>query len=256
MTFNIAHGRGLSLYQGFVSPAKLKKNLKRIGDFARESEADILAMQEVDLNSHWNRGMNLLAGIQAASGHPFGVIGVNNRREGKKALAYGNGLLSRFPISHWENIPFGGAKLGEKGFLYAELKIGADRTGSEKILPVVVLHLDFRSAERRMVQLDKLAEYMRYSRTNNPNRLRTVFCGDFNCGPRAAVDAVRQLDGVLRRVGDYRIYPVSDPTFPSVWPKQKIDFIFMPASFKVLFCEVPRILLSDHCPVVIEFETE
>jgi endonuclease/exonuclease/phosphatase family metal-dependent hydrolase len=247
MTYNIAHGRGLSLYQGFVSPSKLRRNLKAIGNFVREAEVDILAMQEVDLDSHWNRRVNLLAVIQSVTGHPFGIIGINNRRTGPKVLAYGNGLLSKFPILKWENNPFGGAKLGEKGFLYAELKINGS------IVPVVVLHLDFRSTERRIRQLSKLVDYIR-ALPPDPKRTPPIFCGDFNCGPRSAEDAVRQLDEALRKVGDYRIYPVSDPTFPSLWPRQKIDFIFTPSSFHVRFCEVPKIHMSDHRPVLMEFE--
>ncbi|MDR2844485.1 MAG: endonuclease/exonuclease/phosphatase family protein [Puniceicoccales bacterium] len=248
ITFNIAHGRGLSLYQGFVSQHKLRRTLKAIGAFARESEADILALQEVDLESHWNRGVNLLAAIQSESNHPFGVLGVNNRRVGRRSLAYGNGLLSHFPIAHWENFPFGNATLGEKGFLHTELKI------HDKILPVVNLHLDFRSAERRVRQLEKLVAHVR-GLAVSPERFPPLFCGDFNCGPRGEEDAFRQLDDALRDTGDYRIYPVGEPTFPSLWPQQKLDFVFLPACFRVCFCEVPRIRLSDHCPVLLEFET-
>lgn len=247
MTFNIAHGRGLSLYQGFVSASRIRRNLKAIGRFVREAEVDILALQEVDLNSHWNRGINLLATIQSESNHPFGILGVNNRREGPRRLAYGNGILSKFPIAKWDNFPFGSATLGEKGFLYTELQI--NRT----LVPVVVLHLDFRSAERRLRQLTKLVNYIR-DLPPDPTRCPPIFCGDFNSGPRSAEDAVRQLDEALHAIGDYRIYPIGESTFPSFWPRQKLDFIFIPASFQVHFCEVPAIRLSDHRPVLMEFE--
>ena len=248
MTYNIAHGRGLSLYQGFVSASRIRRNLKAIGRFVREAEVDILALQEVDLNSHWNRGINLLATIQSETDLPFGVLGVNNRREGPRRLAYGNGILSNFPILKWDNFPFGSATLGEKGFLYTELRISPT-----VVLPVVDLHLDFRSAERRIRQLAKLVDYI-HALPPDPQRRQPIFCGDFNSGPRSAEDAVRQLDEALAAIGDYRIYPIGESTFPSFWPQQKLDFIFIPADLKVRFCEVPTIRLSDHRPVLMEFE--
>ncbi|MDR2862374.1 MAG: endonuclease/exonuclease/phosphatase family protein [Puniceicoccales bacterium] len=248
MTFNIAHGRGLSLYQGFVSQHRLRKNLKTLGAFARDAGVDILALQEVDMSSHWTKHCNQLTAIQMETGHPFGVMGVNTQRGGPFPLAYGNGLLSRFPIAHWQNFPFGKATLGEKGFLYTELKIGTDAC-----VPVVTLHLDFRSAARRMDQLEQLIAHI-HALPAAPGRLPALFCGDFNCGPRSEADAVRQFDDALRQIGDYRIYPVSSPTFPSIWPRRKLDFIFLPAAFRVNFSEVPRVRMSDHCPVLVEFE--
>jgi len=48
---------------------------------------------------------------------------VNNRRTGGYQLNYGNAILSRHPIVAWENVTFGTHKVGEKGFLYAEIDV-------------------------------------------------------------------------------------------------------------------------------------
>lgn len=246
-TFNIAHGRGLSFYQGFVSNRGLTRNLEKIAGFLRETDADIVALQEVDGDSHWNKRLDMPSILREKAGYELSMLGVNTRREGKKPLSYGNALLSRLPVAHWENRPFGSATLGEKGFLYAELRLGA------LILPLVNLHLCYKSPVRRRAQIARLMEFLA-ERPPAPNLTAPVVCGDFNSPARHSEDAVRELLSALRPVrGDYRIHPVDAPTFPSVWPKRRLDFVFLPSSFKLIACEVPAIRLSDHRPVVVEF---
>ena len=69
-------------------------------------------------------------------------------------MAYGNALLTRFPIRHAEHEAFGQASLGEKGFVCAELET------PHGILPVVNLHLDFRSRLRRIEQVETLIQFL------------------------------------------------------------------------------------------------
>src|SRR6478735_2498965 len=88
VTFNIAHGRGLSLYQGFHSENGIRKNLVRIGHLLCKHHADVIALQEVDEASHWNKHVNLLAELQVHTGFNHAVLGVNNLRGGGKPLKY------------------------------------------------------------------------------------------------------------------------------------------------------------------------
>lgn len=247
LTCNVAHGRGLSLYQGFVSRRGLAANLERIAGFLRETDADLVALQEIDGDSHWNRRLDMPALLAEKSGYTTSVLGVNTRREGPKPLNYGNALLSRLPMTHWENRPFGNATLGEKGFLYAEVKL--DRL----TLPIVNLHLCYRSPARRRAQIARLMEFLS-ARPVAPGTTAPVVCGDFNAASKESDDAVRELLSGLRPVrGDYRIHPVDAPTFHSLRPTRRLDFVFLPAGFKLISCEVPAVLLSDHRPVVVDF---
>ena len=43
-------------------------------------------------------------------------------------------------------------------------------------------------------------------------------------------------------------------TFPSPLPRRALDFIFLPAGCVNVKCEVVRSILSDHRPVVVDFE--
>ncbi len=250
LTFNIAHGRGLSLYQGFHSERVIRRNLSRIAQLLRESGADIVALQEVDERSHWNKNLNLAQLIGEESGFAHAQIGVNNRRGGDKPLAYGNAILSRHPVHFWENNPFGTATLGEKGFLYAEVDVNGHH------VPVINLHLDFRSRKRRVWQVERVVQYIRQRPCpRGDGMVAPIICGDFNSRSSPDGDAVNQLfQTVLDAHGDYTLHPQGAKTFPTYWPRKTIDFVLLPKPYRFRCEHVVKSYLSDHLPVLVEFE--
>ncbi|HNX05557.1 MAG TPA: endonuclease/exonuclease/phosphatase family protein [Opitutales bacterium] len=250
MTFNIAHGRGLGLYQGFTSPRKLRRNISAIAELVRGLKVSIAAFQEIDESSHWHHGLRMMETLKIESAFPNALMGVNNRRGGDKPLAYGNALFTSLPVELWDNQPFGGATLGEKGFLYAELSLGGPY-----LLPIVNLHLDFRSRKRRIVQVEKMLDYMR-ARPERPDRIHLppVVCGDFNSSAAPQDDAVQHLFRHLVEASGYMLFPLETRTFPSYFPRRGIDFVFIPGSFRVLECTVVPAMLSDHRPVLVDFD--
>jgi endonuclease/exonuclease/phosphatase family metal-dependent hydrolase len=251
LTLNIAHGRGLSTYQGFHSARGIERNLNRIAHLIRKTEPHVVALQEVDEDSHWNKRIHLLEMLQGKSGYPYGYLGVHNRREGRLPLAYGNGLLSRLPIEYAEHRAFGQASLGEKGFMFAELAL------PQAQLPVVNLHLDFRSRRRRIRQIERLIDYLdeRADGAVSGPFFQPVICGDFNAREGRPADAVRHLFRYLQERCAYQLYPQGKcRTFPSVLPTHGIDFFFIPPAYRVRRCEVLRSYVSDHRPILIELE--
>ncbi|GHC00428.1 endonuclease/exonuclease/phosphatase family protein [Cerasicoccus arenae] len=249
ITFNIAHGRGLSLYQKFSSPQRIRKNLHAIGELMAKVDADVVALQEVDEDSHWNWNINLLHEIQTAAGFEHAELGVTNRREGKRPLAYGNAILSRHPLEHWHNQAFGEATLGEKGFLYAEI----DYKGHT--LPLLNAHLDFRSRKRRLEQVEQIIDYLitHSHRGKDGAPLAPIICGDFNSRSAPKADAVNHLFQHILAHREYQLFPKNQKTFPTHLPSKVIDFIFLPEPYKMQRCEVLPGFLSDHKPVLLEF---
>lgn len=249
LTLNIAHGRGLSPYQGLHSAKRIERNLSRIAHLLRRVNADVVALQEVDEDSHWNKRIHLLDVLRDAAGYEESYLGVHNRREGRLPLAYGNGLLTRFPIRHAEHQAFGRASLGEKGFVCAELET------KQGILPVINLHLDFRSRLRRIEQVEHLIAFLNdkhYTSDRKPH-LSPIICGDFNARQGKRTDAVRHLFHYLLDDMHYQVYPKSrSKTFPSVWPTHGIDFFFIPPSCRVKTCAVLRSFVSDHRPLLVD----
>ncbi|MFT5837485.1 MAG: endonuclease/exonuclease/phosphatase family metal-dependent hydrolase [Candidatus Azotimanducaceae bacterium] len=250
LTLNIAHGRGLSAYQGFVSARGIQRCLGRVAHLLKKVDADIVALQEVDEDSHWNQGIHLLDSLKAQTGYPHSYLGVHNRREGKLPLAYGNGLLTKFPIKHAEHTAFGRASLGEKGFMCAELET------PQGILPVINLHLDFRSRLRRIEQVEHLIQFFddkKYTVEGTPH-LSPIICGDFNSRSGKPADAVRHLFNYLQHQCEYTLLPTGrkSRTFPSLLPVHGLDFVFVPPSYQVCSSEVLRSYVSDHRPVLVE----
>ncbi|EDY80421.1 endonuclease/exonuclease/phosphatase family [Verrucomicrobiia bacterium DG1235] len=244
MTFNIAHGRGLSLYQGFSSARTISKNLDRIAHIIREQQPDIVALQEIDASSHWNGHINLLDYLQSATDYPVSIHGIHNRRDGRKPLAYGNAFLSKFPVKDWKVVSFGEKKLGEKGFL--EACFLAD--GTE--IDVINLHLDFRSRRTRLRQVDQLIASIHQRSLADPYHLPPIICGDFNTSSRSSSDALHQL--IERSAGeeDYHYFPKRERTFPAHFPSRGLDFILLAAPFEAENTEVIKSFASDHLPVL------
>ncbi|MCB1691242.1 MAG: endonuclease/exonuclease/phosphatase family protein [Pseudomonadales bacterium] len=251
ITFNIAHGRGLSLYQGFHSARYIEQNLRKITKVLNDAEADFVAMQEVDEDSYWNKNINLLDVIRRETEYHHSYIGINNTRSGPQNLSYGNAILSRHPISTRHNQPFAQTRIGGKGFLYAEIAIGS------AIVPIVNIHLDFRSRMRRVEQIEQVITFIEsQSGVNGNGRFQPIVCGDFNCPARREGDAVHRLFDYLERDKHYTLLPEKARTFPAYFPTRTIDFVFMPHRYRIRHARVLPVYVSDHRPVLVEFEPE
>jgi endonuclease/exonuclease/phosphatase family metal-dependent hydrolase len=248
LTFNIAHGRGLAPIQGLTSRRKIKANLARIARLIKQVGADIVAFQEIDQDSRWAGSFDHLDYLKDLTGFPHAAFGVNNRRGGLLHLHYGNALLSRHPILHWENFAFGSSRLGEKGFLFAEIDVHGQR------VPLVNLHLHYRSRVKRFRQLDRLLEVLDVEARRHGSRwgVPPIVCGDFNT-PGHTNDATASLVRHLHRFGSYSLHPLEGATFPSPLPTRRLDFVMLPEGCRAPFSETLPVLLSDHRPVLVEF---
>jgi endonuclease/exonuclease/phosphatase family metal-dependent hydrolase len=254
LTFNIAHARGASpVHQSLRSGARLRANLLKIARLITRLEADIVGLQEIDQDSRWSGSFDHLEFLREHTGLTHAVHGVNNRRAGRYHLNYGNAFLSRFPVHHHETVAFGRGTLGEKGFLFAEVETPAGR------LPLINTHLHHRSRPARMKQAAQLMHFLDQQRAHRRARWRTgpILCGDLN-NPAGRPDAT---DGLLAYLGQFETYallPVGRAghaanTFPSVWPRRPLDYVYLPAMCTEPESMVVRCFLSDHRPVLVEF---
>ncbi len=248
LTFNIAHGRGLTPIQGLTMARKLRANLSKIARLIENTSPDIVALQEVDQNSRWAGNFDHLEYLRLHTGYRYSVYGINNQRKGLLNLSYGNAILSRHPILEWENTVFGESTVGEKGFLYTEIDVGGRR------LPVMNLHLHYRSRRHRFNQAERVMDYItsKQSHRNDHWHMPPIVCGDLN-NPHTRPDATAELMRYFKLHGHYSFHPQGGKTFPSPLPSRALDFIFLPPACEGAKSEVVSSYLSDHRPVLAEF---
>jgi endonuclease/exonuclease/phosphatase family metal-dependent hydrolase len=232
MTFNIHHGRGLDD----------QVNLERIAALIQSEQADVVALQEVDKGVARTARRDLPAELAALTGLTA-VFSNNFHFQGGE---YGNAILTKFPVTQWQNRHYQMLRVGEqRGLLQATLNI----RGREVLL--LNTHIDYRGddAERWM----NVAEIETVAR-QHPNQ-PIILCGDFNDTPGSRVH--RRLSETFFDVWELA---GAGPgfTFPAAEPTKRIDFIWLSRSpgMKARRAWVPQTDASDHLPVVAEFQWE
>ena len=252
MTFNIAHARGATpVHQGLRSHDRLRANLMKIARLIKRFRVDIVGLQEIDQDSRWSGSFDHLEFLREHTGLAHAVFGLTNKRPGRFHLNYGNAFLSRYPIHHHESAAFGRGTVGEKGFLFAELDTPSGR------LPMLNVHLHHRSRPARLRQVVRLMHFLDEQRKHRKASWRTgpFICGDLN-NPSTQPDATAVLLGYLEQFESCTLLPKGrkSHTFPSLWPGRALDYIYLPGACTESSSMVVRSFLSDHRPVLAEFD--
>lgn len=247
VTWNIAHGRGLRPIQGFQTRKGMQAHLRRMAALIVKLDADIVALQEIDQESSWAGNFDHLQYLREHTGHAHALHGVTTRRTGLFKLCYGNAFLSRHPIEEGEAVTFGKRTVGEKGFLFAEITVHGRR------VPLINLHLHYRSRSARLDQVGQIFRYLaqRHNARSPYWSVPPIVCGDFNTSGKAS-DATAGLLAELEYFGAYALHPENGRTFPAALPTRALDFVLVPTELRVARCEVVPTWLSDHRPVVAE----
>ncbi len=251
LTFNIAHGRGLNPIQGMATAQMLRNNLRKIAKLIGKYSPDVVALQEIDECSRWAGSFDHLDYLRLHTGYPHAAFGINTRRKGLLNLCYGNAFLSKHPIGLTETVVFGTRTVGEKGFVFAEIDLGG------RTVPFVNVHLHHGSREHRIRQIGRMLAWLREKlRVRGPHwDAPPIICGDFN-NPGHSPDATASLLSHMSDYADYVLHPVNRPTYPSPLPTRMLDFVFLPPACRKVESQVLRVILSDHLPVLVDFDLE
>ena len=264
-----------------------KKRLNKIADILNKVDADIVLLQEVDINS--SRSYKINQGQYLANKSVYGYYASASlwRRRAfpdinghHGILEHGLCILSKFPLSNHEaqifslsrGIPFFLRWLfNPHGVQKVDVNLG------NKTITVINLHLDPWSVQNRELQMKNLVQWIKP--INHP----IVLGGDLNLEPLytpfktiyhlqdrpwfITVDQENLQNEntlvLLKEIGfrpcinssTYLKNPKAYYTYPSDDPKVKLDYIFS-NKLKIMngyiFHDAKD--ASDHLPIVAEFE--
>jgi endonuclease/exonuclease/phosphatase family metal-dependent hydrolase len=231
VTYNVHRCRGLD---GRTRPA-------RIVEVLREVDADIIALQEVVSREDGAAEKHQARFIAEALGLNY-LLGENRKLRG---AAYGNVVLSRFPMKVVKNYDLSVEGYERRGCLH----IDVDVEGA--MVHVFNVHLGTDFLERRH-QGRRLAdvEILRQAGLTGPRLL----LGDFNEWTPGLT--TRLLGSHLKSV-DIKKHLRRRRTYPGVLPFMHLDHIYHDDTLELEALKLHRtrkaLVASDHLPLIAEF---
>ncbi len=209
-------------------------NAVRVAEVLREISPDIIALQEV--MDHQAEALS------EALEMPY-VLGETRRRLGH---AYGNVVLSRFPIQTARNFDLSVRGRERRGCLRADLKMEG------RLLHVFNVHLGTALIERRVQGRKLMApELLNAQEIASPR----IVLGDFNEWTRGL--ATRLLRSHLESA-DVRSHLRRSRTYPGVLPFLHLDHIYYDPVLHLEQLTLHRtrrsLVASDHLPLIGDFE--
>lgn len=230
-TYNVHKCRGLDRQ---VSPARIVAVLREIG-------ADIVALQEV-VCLPGDDDRDQAHYIARQLGMEF-RLGENRRIEG---AAYGNVVLSRYPIAFTHNHDISIAGREQRGCLRVDIDLHGAR-----LLHIYNVHLgtsffERRRQARRLLDEDILA--------NGGHAGPRIMLGDFNEWTRGLTSKLlaRYFDSA-----DLRLHLGRSRTYPGILPFMHLDHIYYDHDLLLeggaLHRSGTSLIASDHLPLVADF---
>ena len=236
VTYNVHKCRGMDR----------REHPHRIVEVLRETEADIIALQEVLSVEGSLRERHQARFIAEELGMSY-QMGENRRLHGG---AYGNATLSRLPVRSAQNYDITWSGRERRGCLRADFAV---ETGDRKaLLHIFNIHLGTAFIERRH-QARKLVSHEILN--NDKLEGARIALGDFNEWTRGL--ATRLL-GTHLRSADVRHHLKRARTYPGVLPFLHLDHVYYDDSLELkrltLHKSRTALVASDHLPLIADFQ--
>lgn len=237
-TYNIHKCRGMDR----------RVSVERIAEVIRETEVEIVALQEVVRGQKEDQ----LTELARLAGYPHIAFGENRKHRGG---GYGNGLLSMFPIEDSRNYDVTISGREPRGLLRADVRLL-----SGKLLHILNVHLGTGLMERRGQASLLLHEEILLSKDFSAPR---ILLGDFNEWTRGK--ATKLLSEHFRSAETKPVRKTGPGTkkirsYPGFLPVLHLDHIYYDDALKLKSFHLHRsrkaLLASDHLPLVACFELD
>ncbi|MEA3507480.1 MAG: endonuclease/exonuclease/phosphatase family protein [Synergistota bacterium] len=239
MLYNIRYGTGCGLkhhlplpFCGFLLPTG--RRFGRIADLIASEKPDIVALVEADGGS-WRHGGHCQAGRLARH---LGFESIFIGKYGSGCVADHTPLLRHQGNAVVAGLPWTGCAARDLGRGFKRSLLEVD-FGS---FLLQVVHLSLGKTARRE-QIRRLGQLCR------EKQKPVILAGDCNTFSERETGFIEHATG-LTAAGN-----PGEPTWPSRHPRRALDHVFASPGIKVTDTRVIRTKLSDHLPVVCEFET-
>ena len=228
LTYNIYHGE--TMLGDF--------DLDKIARVLLKSDADLIALQEVDFKTQRAQGYDLATEL----GQRIGFLPFFARAMPFDGGEYGEAILSKYSAisSRKIDLPF-----SEGNEPRAAMEIIIELPSKDTIL-FVGTHLD-----HTRVQADRIAQCKMLASQYMDNNLPGILAGDLNAMPESL--PIQELKKEWSRTS------LKDPlpTFPAKDPQRKIDYIMVRPEHRWKILETQTIcdtIASDHCGYLVTLE--
>ena len=218
----------------------------RVSETIRYYDPDIVCLQEVDdgaRRSDGDRQVDLL-GDQVGLRHRTWFPNVRIRREGQ----YGNAILSRYHLTHTQNIDLTIGRRKRRSVLHARYRVRVPGMYRTRTLHVFNLHLGLSGRERKL-QLERFLQSHPF--TGLHARTPIVVAGDFN-------DVWGTLGRKLLEPEGFRGAAKPIRTFPAYAPARALDSIYVRGDIDILRVYRSQLKVarqaSDHLPLIAELD--
>ncbi len=217
---------------------------KRIHETIEHYHPDVVLLQEVDRNAKRSRGdhQTELLGDMLGMRHRAYYPNVTLRRGG----AYGNAILSRFPLTDAQNIDLTVPPKKRRGVVHARARIRPDGESHTGTLHVFNMHLGLMGLERK-IQLRRFLEAEPITELHPDAPV--VVGGDLN-------DLYGTLGPKLLEPAGFRTGRNLGATFPAYAPLRALDGLYVRGQIVIehMFRAAVGVAkrASDHLPLVAD----
>ena len=243
VTLNMAHGRGDSFNQVFLSENRVKKNLTNIAHFLEEQSPDVVALQEADGISWWSGGFDHVAFLAKKAGYNYFVRG---NHVDMFFGQYGTAILSKYPIDEAKSYRFKPTPPTlSKGFVLASITLPCSHQNrivqSCHNVDIYSVHFDFSRQSKRQDQVEQLSKVLAKRQHMN------IVMGDFNSVWRGGDKIIGQI------INDAGLKAYYKESFGlGTYGDNRLDWIFISPQMAFLNYHNHLAVLSDHQAVVAD----
>ncbi len=235
-----------------------QEKIENIAKLIQELDPDILCLQELTADSHYNSGIHTAEYLRDLLGmRMFYKDAQLWKNKTSDKIEMGNGIFSKFPIASGEytvvhpatdspeSSPYQG-----RIYLEANLKING------MYLTVGTTHLNGTPAFVEMPVKEQEAGALAKQLKKNTSRF--IFTGDFNALPDSST--VKSVSEILHHVGPdfaeptWTTKPYQSPNFQTDELKYRLDYVFTTPDIYVSSSEIIKTSYSDHLPILIQFD--